>query len=110
MRIPEPVQEQAIDDFLEGQPRAGQWREMRETLSARLKDSVRTRDEILTEGRPAPPALERKIKELREQVAALAQEEAVTQFVEDSVRSSLTRTPEFSFDEGDDDGHYGPGG
>ncbi len=90
MNIPEPLREQAIDDFLDGQPRADQWRSMRESLEDRLRDSRAARDAETAAGRPTAP-LDRKIRELRAQIEALAQEEAVTQFVEDSVRSSLAQ-------------------
>lgn len=100
------LEDTVIEDFLEGQPRANQWREMRETLQARLKDAVLARD-------AAPPGsreyttTEKKVRELREQVHALRTEEAVTQFVEDSVRASLSRphhSGNFMDEEGDDGG------
>ena len=92
--------DEVIEEFLEGQPRAQTWRELRETLEARLKDAVAARDEIDPED-PQLPALERRVRDLRAQVAALAQEEAVTQFVEESVRASLNRPR--PFDEFDDE-------
>ena len=93
--------DQVIEEFLEGQPRAEMWRELRETLAARLKDAVAERD-ALPEGDSARAGLEKRVRELREQVAALAQEEAVTQFVEDSVRASLSR-PVGAYAWGDED-------
>ena len=82
--------DQPIKDFLEGQPRAHFWRELRETLAERLRDALAERD-ALPEDDPTRPTREKRVRELRAQVAALAQEEAVTQFVEDSVRASLSR-------------------
>ncbi len=103
---PDP-NEQAVDDFLEGAPRADTWRDLRETLVARLKDA-RTDLEAVTPDDPRRPERERRVRELREQVAALAREEAVTQFVEESVRASLSRPRPFgaSDDEEDDGGPY----
>ena len=93
-------QDEVIEEFLEGQPRAQAWREMRETLEARLKDAVAARDGIDPED-PQLPGLERRVRDLRAQVAALGQEEAITQFVEESVRASLNRPR--PFDESDDE-------
>ena len=62
-----------IEEFLEGKPRADTWRSLRETLAARLADAVATRD-AASDDDPRRPALERKVRELRAQVAALAQE------------------------------------
>ncbi len=97
-------QDQVIEEFLEGKPRADTWRELRETLQARLQDAVAARDAAAPDN-PRRSGLERKVRELREQVAALAQEEAVTRFVEDSVRASLSRPRPFSSggDDEDDD-------
>ena len=82
--------EQVIEEFLEGQPRAEMWRSLKESLNERLADAVASRD-ALAEDDPQRAAAEKRVRELRRQVAALAQEEAVTQFVEDSVRASLSR-------------------
>lgn len=94
-------QDRTIEDFLEGQPRAQVWRELRETLADRLGDALAERD-ALPEDDPARAALDRRVRQLRAQVAALAQEEAVTQFVEDSVRASLSR-PAHTLADGEDD-------
>lgn len=94
--------EQVIDEFLEGQPRAALWRELRETLAARLAEAVAERDAV-PDGDARRGALERRVRELRDQVAALAQEEAVTQFVEDSVRASLARPAPDLYLEDDED-------
>ena len=94
--------DQVIEEFLEGQPRAQTWRSLRETLQARLEDAVASRDAIDPED-PRRTILERKVRELREQVAALAQEEAITQFVEDSVRASLSGPRPFGGGDDEDD-------
>ena len=84
------LEDVVIEDFLEEQPRASQWREMRETLQVRLNDALHTRDISAPESRERAAA-EKKVRELKAQVAALHTEEAITQFVEDSVRASLSR-------------------
>ena len=99
------LEDVVIEDFLDGQPRANQWREMRETLQVRLNDAKAARDKAAPESRERM-ASEKKVRELKAQVAALMTEEAVTQFVEDSVRASLSRPRHASrfADESDDDG------
>jgi len=100
------LEDTVIEDFLEGHPRANQWREMRETLQARLVNALADRDAALP-GSREKTAAERKVRELREQVEALRTEEAVTQFVEDSVRATLSRprrTGGFNDEEWEDDG------
>lgn len=86
----DPDPDQIIEEFLEGRPRAEAWGALRDTLAARLKDAVIERD-ALPEDDPARVGLEKRIRTLREQVTALAQEAAVTEFVEESVRASLSR-------------------
>jgi hypothetical protein len=99
--------EQIVDEFLGDQPRADTWRSYKEALAARLKEALEARDAV------APDSLQylnldRKIGELREQVRVLAEEEAITQFVEDSVRATMTRPQTFqSGDEFDDEVGYG---
>ena len=93
--------EEVIEDFLDGEPRAATWRELKEALASRLKYAL---DDLKASNPDSPDhtALVEKVAELREQIAALAQEEAITQFVEDAVRSSLSRPrpfPEFDEDE-----------
>ncbi len=93
--------DEVIEDFLEGQPRAERWREYRLALTTRL-DAAKEKHAATTEGTADRAELDERIKELREQIRVLAEEEAITQFVEDSVRSSLTRPrtmPDFDYDE-----------
>jgi len=98
--------EEVIEEFLEGQPRAQTWRELKDALQTRL-DAAKEQRELTKEGSPDREAIEERIAELRQQIYALAEEEAVTQFVEDSVRSSLSRPrPLPNFDEEDDGGPY----
>jgi len=91
--------DQIIDEFLEGAPRAETWRELRQTLADRLRDARETLNRA-PENSPNRTLLEKKVRELREQVAALEQEEAITRFVEDSVRATVARPlPEFDVEE-----------
>ncbi len=91
--------DQIIDEFLEGAPRSDTWRELRQTLADRLKDARATLS-TAPENSPNRTVLEKKVRELREQVAALEQEEAITRFVEDSVRATVARPlPEFDVEE-----------
>jgi hypothetical protein len=85
-----PGQDEVIEEFLEGQPRASYWRELRESLHGRLREAEAELKGIPADD-PNRAALEKRMEDLREQVAALATEETVTQFVEDSVRASLSR-------------------
>lgn len=80
--------DQAIEQFLDGKPRSETWRSLKEALLGRLT-AMEAELEIAPES--SRRTIERKIRELREQVAALAQEEAVTLFVEESVRATVAR-------------------
>lgn len=82
--------DEAIDEVLEGEPRAAEWREMRVALRDRLRDLVNRRAEMDPDN-PETRELDARIEEMREQVAVLATEEAVTEFVETSLRSTLVR-------------------
>jgi hypothetical protein len=79
-------EQKAIRGFLGDRPDAAQLREWRETLQERLRRLVAARA-------AAPPEeqapLDPRIAELRRQIAALEQEEMITEFVEDSVRVTL---------------------
>jgi hypothetical protein len=79
-------QDEAIQDFLGERPHADQLRGWRETLEHRLQSLVENRARGTAD---ADAALEAKIAGLKRQIAALGQEEAITQFVEDSVRVTL---------------------
>jgi polyhydroxyalkanoate synthesis regulator phasin len=78
--------DEAVRDFLGDRPEAEQLRAWRVTLEQRL----RSLEQDLEKSGTAPlPALKTKIEQLKRQVAALREEEAITQFVEDSVRVTL---------------------
>ena len=79
-------EEDVIRDFLGERPEAAQLRDWRETLEYRL----RSLESELTKATPEQrPAIENRLQPLRKQITALRQEEAVTTFVEDSVRATL---------------------
>lgn len=77
---------EAIRDFLGDRPEAQQLREWRETLERRLASLEAEQKK----GGGLSPALTRQLEQLKRQVAALRQEEAITEFVEDSVRVTLS--------------------
>jgi hypothetical protein len=81
------IQEQdVIRDFLGDRPEAAQLRDWRETLERRLHAMEAELSTLSPEKRAA---LESRLPPLRKQIAALREEEAVTTFVEDSVRATL---------------------
>lgn len=77
--------DEAVRDFLGDRPGAEELTEWRKTLEDRLKKLEAERDK----GDKASSGLTNKIAQLKKQIAALRQEEAITQFVEDSVRVTL---------------------
>jgi hypothetical protein len=86
----DPEMDSAIDAFLDGKPRASAWREMRELLVAR-RQALREELTALDSGAGQEKTVRRKIAELDTQIALVSEEEAVAQFVEDSVRASMIR-------------------
>ena len=82
-----PDAEQAIDDILGENPRANELRGMRYALEQRRaafqKDKAQTKDDR------ERASLTAKVSELEKQIAALQREEAITTFVEDSVRVTI---------------------
>lgn len=71
--------ERVIEGFLDGKPRASTLRDIRLALEAKLRRMEQD-----------PSASSEQIQELREQVRVLYEEELITQFVEDSVRFTLS--------------------
>ncbi len=71
--------ERVIEEFLEGKPRAATLRELRQALEAKLR---RLEDD--------PSASPEQLEQLREQARVLYEEELITQFVEDSIRFTLS--------------------
>jgi hypothetical protein len=71
--------ERVIEQFLEGKPRASTLRELRQALEMKLR---------WMEEDPCTPS--EQIEQTREQVRVLYEEELITQFVEDSIRFTLS--------------------
>jgi hypothetical protein len=76
----------AVEEFLGDQPSSAQLRQWRETLLARAR---RVRQELKEADPAQAPALRARLAEMERQIAALEQEELITEFVEDSVRVTL---------------------
>ena len=79
-------EQQAIQQFLGDRPDTSQLREWRTTLEDRVK-ALRSERSRVTGDKAS--ILETRIAQLEKQVAALREEEAITEFVEDSVRVTL---------------------
>jgi len=90
--------ERAVDEFLGGGPRAEEWRRMRAALENRLADLLATQDS-LSAGDPGKARLAKRIAEATAQVEALREEEAVSRFVEDSVRATVVLPRPFEVDD-----------
>jgi hypothetical protein len=81
----EALLERLLDEVLEGQPRAEQWRQWREVLEERLNKLL----ELKAKGINEFPDLDERIEELRRYIAVLREEEILTEFVEQQVRMVL---------------------
>ncbi|MBM3459496.1 MAG: hypothetical protein FJX77_13325 [Armatimonadetes bacterium] len=79
-------EEEAIQEFLGDRPRSSQLADWQAILERRLAAMARDA-ERQTPGEAA--SLQLRMASLRKQIAALAEEAAVTEFVEDSVRVTL---------------------
>ena len=90
-------EEQAIAEVLGENPRAQELREMRIALEQR-RDGMR-RERERAQDRAEQTRLQAKIQELDKQIAALRQEEGITQFVESSVRVTLHQSAGEEFEE-----------
>jgi hypothetical protein len=81
------LEDAVVEQVLEGQPRAQEWREWKQALQLRLDSLLRER------AAPGPMAdlvrLDETIAETRDQIQALSTEQVITQFVEDAARFSL---------------------
>ena len=78
-------EDEAIRQFRGERPGTSELREWRTTLERRLQAFERDRKKAT----PGTAALDSKIAQLKRQIAALREEEAITEFVEDSVRVTL---------------------
>ena len=79
-------EQEAIQDFLGERPGAAELRDWLTTLEHRVAALEEERRIARPESRVG---LDRKLTQLRKQVAALREEAAITEFVEDSVRVTL---------------------
>ena len=86
--------EQVIEEFLGDTPRADEWRALRKALLERLQALRHQRRQEHDAGAEAPRlrALDTQIASLDRQVAALETEEAVSQFVEDSIKVTIAKS------------------
>ncbi|HID06996.1 MAG TPA: hypothetical protein EYP10_07580 [Armatimonadetes bacterium] len=74
-----------IEEILEGQPRAAQWREWREALEERLQHLIDMRERGIIEH----DDLDEYIRDLEEKVQALREQEIITEFVEQQIRAII---------------------
>ena len=77
---------EAIDEAIEGELRAEDWRQLKNALQRRralLKEELN-----LTSDEDERKKLEAELAQTDEHIAVLSEEEGITQFVEDSVRFS----------------------
>lgn len=81
--------ERAIDEVLEGKPRSEEIAEMVAALEERRRTFMRERDAAADEARRKE--WEARIREVERQIATLREEQAITGFVEDSVRVTVNR-------------------
>jgi hypothetical protein len=86
--------ERAIEDFLGDSPRAAQWRALRQALSERL--AAQRREYLQKAESGAEPgrlrSLKAQIASMERQLTALETEDAVSQFVEDSIKVTVARS------------------
>jgi hypothetical protein len=82
----ESEEQAAIEKFLGDKPSSEQLRQWRETLATRAE---RLRRELKEADPVQAPALRNRLAEMKRQIAALEQEQMITEFVEDSVRVTL---------------------
>lgn len=78
--------ELVVEEFLDGAPSADTWKSLHEVLKDRLSDA---RQQLRQAPAERQSSLAREVEVLEQQVLALAQEEAITRFVEDSIRATL---------------------
>jgi seryl-tRNA synthetase len=89
----EPLdEEQIVDEFMEGNTRARELRIMRAALEHRRDLVVKNLKQAKTEDESK--TLRQKLRELDGQIAALKQEETISEFVETSVRVTLHSAPQ----------------
>ncbi|HPO71605.1 MAG TPA: hypothetical protein PLJ31_02490 [Armatimonadota bacterium] len=80
--------EEKIDEFLEGRPRSSYLAELRAALARRLEGTRAALKQ--TEDPKEQEKLRKEIAEMERQDEVLAREELITEFVEDSVRATVS--------------------
>ncbi len=86
-------EEQIVDEFMGGNTRARELRMMRAALEHRHEMVQRDFERAKTDAEQLP--LRSKLRELTRQIAALKQEESISEFVETSVKVTLySKMPE----------------
>ncbi len=88
--------EHAIDELLEGKPRANELAEMITALESRRAIFQRERESAVGEGKRREWEL--RLREVDKQIGVLREEQAITTFVENSVRVVANR-PRLDMDE-----------
>ena len=88
--------QEAIEQVLEGNPRAAELAEMVAALEARRNTFVRERD--AAQDGASQKEWTQRIREVEKQTEILRQEMAITEFVEKSVRVTMNR-PRLDIDE-----------
>src|SRR5262245_44785522 len=81
--------EAVIQQFMGDRPRSEQISEWVTVLGQRLRKLEQEARDAAGRGEAPPPTLQAKIERLKQQIAALREEQAITEFVEDSVRVTL---------------------
>ena len=85
-----PSEDEIIEEFLDEKPRARELRLMRFALEQRRTMIKKDYERITDEREQAQ--VQHKIRELDKQIAALRQEETITDFVGNSVRVTLSKS------------------
>ncbi len=86
----DPDLEQARDQALGGKPRAHEVAAMIDALEDRLRTYIRERDAATTDETRKLWSL--KVQQTGEQIRLLREEQAITEFVENSVRFTVARS------------------
>ena len=95
--MPQTNPDDVIDEFTGGGPRADEWRELRRALAGRQAGLSREREDTGDPVRRA--ALEKELAAIAKQMKTLETEEVVARFVEDSIKASLARAPDYGDEE-----------
>ena len=90
------VTDSTIATFLDGAPTADTWKSLHQSLSDRL---THLREQVAIAPESDQPRLAQQLATLTQQVQALAQEEAISRFVEDSIRATIAFPRPDSIDE-----------